>query len=199
MAAETYGTKGEPQFASSGAPAIDVDPTQVAVYAGTVGNHVVGTAAQRSAGVIPGPSGKPVYEGLLWDDTTDSITYKYISGSWVPWITPWVTGTITPHQTPGYNITTAQTRLWKHNGVVYGQLRMVKATTPPANFVNGEVIADLPAGFRPQINWYEPGSIYNVGNITFAEAIIGTDGTITIFTMTGASTEALIRFVFPHA
>lgn len=198
MAAETYGTKGEPQFASSGAPAIDVDPTQVAVYAGTVGNHIVGTSTQRTANVVPGPSGKPVWEGCLWDDTTDSITYKYISGSWVSWVTPFTTGTIAAHNT-NFNVSTGETRLWKRNGIVWGQLHLFKASSPAANFANAEVVADLPTGFRPQIPWYAPGTIYNVGNITAATVKIGTDGTMTVFTIVGASTELLVPFMFPHA
>lgn len=75
MTAETLGTKGQPHFSSAGAPQIDVDPSLVADYAALVGNHIVGTAAQRNAGVVPGTS-TPVWVGLTWEDTTDGLTYK---------------------------------------------------------------------------------------------------------------------------
>ncbi|WP_223690117.1 hypothetical protein [Leifsonia poae] len=83
MSADRYGTKGQPQFDAVGAPAIDVDPSSVADYAATVGNHIVGTTAQRNANVVPGPSGKAVWDGLYWSDTTDGCTYKRIAGAWV--------------------------------------------------------------------------------------------------------------------
>jgi len=89
MSADSYGTKGQPQFGANGAPAIDVDPSAVADYAALVGNHIVGTSAQRNANVVPNSSGKPVWEGLLWDDTTDLIVYRFTGGSWLPLFSQW--------------------------------------------------------------------------------------------------------------
>jgi hypothetical protein len=77
MSAESLGTKGQPHFSSSGAPQIDVDPTSVADYAALVGNHIIGTTTQRTAGVVPGTA-VPVWVGLLWEDTTDGNMYKCI-------------------------------------------------------------------------------------------------------------------------
>lgn len=82
MALDSRGTKGQPQFSSSGVPAIDVDPSQVADYAAMVGNHIVGTTTQRLAAVVPGTS-TPVWDELWWSDSTDGRVYQRISGSWV--------------------------------------------------------------------------------------------------------------------
>jgi|GEM_PF-7016297 len=82
MAAETYGTKGNPQFSASGAPQVDVDPQQAGEYAAVVGNNIVGTTAQRTANVVPNGSGKAVWTGLRWFDSSLNAVFEYIGG-WV--------------------------------------------------------------------------------------------------------------------
>lgn len=79
MASESTGDKGQPYFASSGAPAIDVDPGLIADYAAKVGNRRAGATAERNAA-----TGKDVWDQLHWGDTTDGLEYVRFGSSWVP-------------------------------------------------------------------------------------------------------------------
>lgn len=77
MAASTFGPKNEPQFADGDAPDVAVNPTQAAAYAAKLGNRRVDTGANRTTA-----SGKDVWDGLEWYDTTNKGRYEYIGG-WV--------------------------------------------------------------------------------------------------------------------
>ena len=78
MASESTGAKGQPYFAASGAPQIDVDPGIVADYAALVGNRKIGTTAQRLA-----LTGVEVWPDLHFGDTTNGNEYRRTStGSW---------------------------------------------------------------------------------------------------------------------
>lgn len=86
MARDNSGTKNEPQYTTTGAPADAADLTEIALYASTVGNRKVGptTHATPSLGRTTS-TGSDVWEGLLWGDTTDGWEYRYTSGAWVQW------------------------------------------------------------------------------------------------------------------
>ncbi|WP_022886353.1 hypothetical protein [Glaciibacter superstes] len=75
----TPGAKNQPQFLVGGAPDIGVDENIVADYAAKVGNRRTGTTTERLAA-----TGKDVWEGLLWGDTTDELEYKRTGGAWIP-------------------------------------------------------------------------------------------------------------------
>ena len=61
-----------------------MNPSEVAAYAGKVGNRRTGTTAERLAA-----TGKDVLEGLLWGDTTTGVEYRYTSGAWRAWYSDW--------------------------------------------------------------------------------------------------------------
>jgi hypothetical protein len=78
LTATSWGTKNQPQFADGDAPDVALNPSQVADYAAKVGNRRVGTTAERVAA-----TGKDVWEGLVWGDTTLGVDFRYKSGAWL--------------------------------------------------------------------------------------------------------------------
>jgi hypothetical protein len=78
MARDSSGSKNQPQYAGTGAPADAADLSEIATYAALVGNRKVGSTAART-----GSTGADVWEGLLWGDTDDGLEYRYTSGAWV--------------------------------------------------------------------------------------------------------------------
>lgn len=79
MAADSYGPKGEPQFAGSGVPQDAADLSLVATYAAKVGNRVSGTSAERAA-----PDGWMPASGLEFYETDTGLTYLYVNpAGWV--------------------------------------------------------------------------------------------------------------------
>lgn len=89
MARDSSGTKNEPQYAGTGAPADAADLSEVASFAAFTGNRKVGPTTGTATG--PGgantgrttSTGADVWEGLMWRDTTDGKVYEYRSGAWV--------------------------------------------------------------------------------------------------------------------
>lgn len=89
MARDSSGTKNEPQYAGTGAPADAADLTEVAAFAAFTGNRKIGPTTGTATG--PGgantgrttSTGADVWEGLMWRDTTDGKVYEYRSGAWV--------------------------------------------------------------------------------------------------------------------
>ena len=77
MASTSTSTRGAPQFADGDAPDVAVNPSEVARFAETVGTRRVGTTAERLA-----LSGKALFVGLLWGDTTVNEDYRYTSTGW---------------------------------------------------------------------------------------------------------------------
>jgi hypothetical protein len=79
MAADDIpGSKNQPRFLATGAPETAVDLNTIGDYAAKVGNRKVGTTAERNAA-----TGKDVWEGLLWGDTSEGREYRRTGGSWV--------------------------------------------------------------------------------------------------------------------
>jgi hypothetical protein len=76
MAADSYGPKNQPQYSGAGAPDEGADLTQVAAYAARVGNHVIGTRAQRQALV-----GNDLWAGLSFYETDTDLLFRYRGGS----------------------------------------------------------------------------------------------------------------------
>lgn len=74
----TPGTKNNPQFLDGGAPDLATDANLISAYAAKVGNRRTGTTAERNAA-----TGKDVWEGLEWFDTTLRRIFLYLNGSWV--------------------------------------------------------------------------------------------------------------------
>lgn len=154
MAAETYGTKGQPHFSASGAPAIDVDPSSVADYAALVGNVIIGTAAQRTANVVPNGSGVAVWDGLFWEDTTDGFTYKRVAGAWVLWTVPWTDYTpVVSGLSIGGGGTIRHSKFQVTNGICEVRIAWVLGTSPTVgdiNIVNPVTVASWMSDLQPE-------------------------------------------------
>ncbi|GGL77022.1 hypothetical protein GCM10009706_14340 [Curtobacterium citreum] len=163
MAADDYGPKGNGIYSASGASDDGADLTEIAAFAGQVGNRRVGTTAQRNAALteLIGPGSPGVWEGLEWRDTTDGNVYVLSSGAWVylfgdtGWLNPsFVNGGNpgTGNDTAGQANPAAQYR--RRNGVVSMTGYWVPTT-------NSEIQFRLPGGFRPKNTmtfWCERGS-----------------------------------------
>lgn len=146
MAADGYGTKGEPEFDDGNAPDTAVDPTLVAQYAGIVGNRIVGTSGERAAfsSIWTGFSGGP-WNGLEFEETDTGLMYKRISGSWV--LREGDSGWVTPTLNTGWSVASSNTPMYRRlNGVVYirGRAAYNSATGGATT-----TLFTLPAGFRP--------------------------------------------------
>lgn len=83
MTADSYGPKNQPRFDATKPPDLGVDETLVSEFAALVGNRKVGTTAERNAATTAS-SGKEVWDGLEWEDTTLGICVVRRAGSWVP-------------------------------------------------------------------------------------------------------------------
>lgn len=149
MAADSYGTKNEPQFAASGAPDNAGDLTAVAAYAALVGNTKIGTSTARQA-----LTGKQLWVGLgFYETDTDSLWLNRSTG-WAKVIedTGWIDPSFVNGGNSGGTNTPAQYR--RRNGVVTMTGFWVPTT-------NSEIQFRLPAGFRPKNTmtfWCERGS-----------------------------------------
>lgn len=139
MASELSGTKNQPYFLASGAPAIDVDPGLVADYAAEVGNRKVGTNTERLA-----LTGKDLWDGLEFYETDTNDQYVYEDGSWV--LNRRDTGWLPLTYINGW--TTANST---YGPVVYrrrGSKVSLKGV-PVASSGSASQIGTLPVGFRP--------------------------------------------------
>lgn len=77
MARDSSGTKNQPQYLGTGAPATAADQNEIANYAADVGNRKVKTAAERAA-----LSGADVWDGLEVFESDTGRTYIRIGGGW---------------------------------------------------------------------------------------------------------------------
>lgn len=87
MAADSYGPKGEPQFAGSGVPQDAADLSLVATWAAKVGNRISGTSAERAA-----PTGWVPTPGLEFYETDTGLTFVFVAA--VGWMQRDATATI---------------------------------------------------------------------------------------------------------
>jgi len=81
MTADSYGPKNQPRFDATKPPDLGVDETLVSEFAALVGNRKVGTTAERNSATTA-TSGKEVWEGLEWEDTTLGGTLVRRNGVW---------------------------------------------------------------------------------------------------------------------
>lgn len=146
MAANSYGTRGNPVFSDSGAPDTAVDPSLAAQYGSIVGNRIVGTSTQRAAfsGIWAGFSGGP-WDGLEFYETDTNLVYLRVSGAWVVRYddTGWTAPTLLNSWVnlgSGY----AATRYRRINRIVY-----IEGTVASGTTTDGTVMFAVPAGFRP--------------------------------------------------
>lgn len=84
-----FGAKGNPQFDPDGAVEDWVDFTAVGEFAASVGNHKVGTRAERLAHTTTPGAELRAYDGLMFDqlDGVDKGMWKY-EGGWKPYKVP---------------------------------------------------------------------------------------------------------------
>jgi hypothetical protein len=87
VAHDSFGTKNQPQYAATGAPADAADLSELANYAALVGNRKVGTHSQRTA-----LAGGDIWPGLRFFETDTLIEFLTEDGSaWKPWESDWIT------------------------------------------------------------------------------------------------------------
>jgi len=75
LAADSRGTKNEPQYAETGASDDAADLTEIAAYAAKVGNRRVDTNAVRNS-----LTGADLWNGLEFLETDTGLTYLYSNG-----------------------------------------------------------------------------------------------------------------------
>lgn len=90
MARDSSGSKNQPHYANPGVPADAADMSEIADYAATIGNTRADTNAVRL-----GLTGSDLWDGLAFAETDTTITYLRVAGTWVPWLSPWITYTPT--------------------------------------------------------------------------------------------------------
>jgi len=156
MASETNGPKGQPWFAATGAPAIDVDPTEVADYAAMMGNHVADTAAKRATNLLPDGQ-TPVYTGLVWTETDTGRRFLCVvspTPTWYELSGKPVSGTITFATSGGvtYSSGTPAATLTQMGPRVYmgGIVSSVSATFSNSTYNFGSI----PTQFAPATDKY---------------------------------------------
>jgi hypothetical protein len=144
MAADgTPGTKNQPQFLGSGAPATAVDLNLISDYAAKVGNRRTGTITERGAAAAA-----DVWEGLAWQDT-DGVKAEWIyqGGSFV-FVSDSAWQTYTPTLaglTPGNGVLTA--RSFRRGKLCVVDLSFTLGTT---SAVTGSLVVPLPyTGIAP--------------------------------------------------
>jgi len=75
MSVSSTGSKGEPQFESTGnAPTFAADLTATSDYAALVGNRIAGTSAERLA--------FDDWPGLAWHETDTDLEYEMTASGW---------------------------------------------------------------------------------------------------------------------
>ncbi|MFF9565722.1 hypothetical protein ACF1AJ_20405 [Leifsonia sp. NPDC014704] len=204
MARDNSGLKNEPEYLGTGVPADAADLTELGKYAAFTGNRKVGPAVGTATG--PGGSntgrttstGKDVWEGLEWEDTTDGFTYKYRGGSWVRifddtgWILVGSGGTAPAFQSNWVNFGGSYqlARFRRLNGIVYVQ-GAIKGGQTSGTFP----IFTLPAGFRPAAVVSSPAVAISSGSVTSVD--IYPDGGIRPGGVLSATLQSIVLAPFP--
>lgn len=134
------GTHDEPQFDLDDGADFPDDLNTVTGFAKLTGNVKTGTAAQMNA-----LSGAKLWPGLLWVNTedTDGAVYSYQpTYGWRIVAAPTVTGVITP----GPSVSIETRSYLKRRGK---QVTMFLALSRTNGIQTGQVLATIPADFRP--------------------------------------------------
>lgn len=188
MTASSFGTKNEPKFADADAPDLAVNPTQAAAFAAKVGNRRVGTAAERIAA-----TGKDLWEGLLWGDTTDGAEYRLVGVGWVrilqP-VTPWVNLTLAAGWVNQAGYAPLRSRVNQLGNVeIQGQI------LPRVGYPSTEVFATLPSGARPAYRLEIPVVGNNAATRVMGGVLVDTNGNMNVTqTALGAFTFGSSQF-----
>lgn len=187
MARDSSGTKNQPHYSGTGAPSDAADLTEVADYAAAVGNRKSGTASQRS-----GLSGADLWVGLEFYETDTGATYIYTASGWavLSATTVVASGTLTLGTNYSFSTGGALNQLRKRDTQVMLVLALDKSGTVAAN----DVVATLPAGFRP------PALVIAGGFSTSSNApvffTISTAGAITVYFGSGSPANVRLHVVF---
>lgn len=126
---------GAPIFLDGDAPDPAVNPTEVAAYAASVGNHGNGTQAERDAYPY-------ARKGFTWSNNTTGDVDIHTGTAWVPLISGGAVPTIS--YTSGW-ADTGDTQARRIGKLVVLNLVVAKTTA----IVSAESPLSLPSGFRP--------------------------------------------------
>jgi hypothetical protein len=174
MADGIPGAKGNPHFLGGGAPATAGDPNDVSDWAAS--------QIDASVAVFGDLSTLPyTWVGMKRHVIADGADYELTNAGWKLLAAALVAGTITPTPTPIAYTLGAGSQVTKRSNLVTVRFLVVKSS---GTIANGEVIANLPVGFRPSSTVYFGGAIFGTGApIAFS---VGSDGNIAA--LVGAST-----------
>lgn len=183
MAVDSYDpVDGHPIFLDLGAPDIAVDPTEVAKYAGEVGNHPKGTTAQRLAYPY-------AREGIFFSDTDLDTVFYHNGSGWLPAYTVPKPATITLGS--GWALSFG-------GAYLNGAFIVIQATfTKTSAIVSGDLVGTLPVGYRPSADLVSAGRLHGVASYNAAEARVYTNGEIrTWFTGANNETKLSVNCIF---
>jgi hypothetical protein len=191
MARDSSGTKNQPQYATTGAPADAADMSEIANYAAAIGNRVTGTSAQRTGNLLPFGAGTLAYtpwEGLEWDETDTGMVYRYTSGAWLMKSNLWTTYTPT---VVGIVVGTGGTTVaqWRREGDLVRVRYCFTLGSSGASVASNPTVT-LPVNAvalnHPYMNYNGSGSIYDtslaIPYVTFVGADNTAVGTFRIYT-----------------
>jgi hypothetical protein len=175
--------KGGPLYNNT--PQTVADLQAAITFIEKMGNHRADTTTARNAA-----SGIDVFDGLLWDDTTDGFTYRYISPTgWVKIAGPLVTASPTVRSGNGWSVG-AGTRLSKDAfGRVLYEAEFTRASATPGP---ADTIADLPTGFKPVARRSGIGAAFASGNAIGYD--LNTDGSIVVNNFASVGSVTAVRF-----
>lgn len=166
-------TTGAPIFGDGDAPDPAVNPTQVAEYAASVGNHPKGTTAERLAYDY-------AREGIFFSDTDLDTVFYHNGSGWLPAYTVPKPATISLNT--GWTIEFGGAYL--NGAFIVVQCTFVKNSAVASN----DLVATLPVGYRPAQELSSAGRLHGVANYNPADARIYPNGQIKPF-FNGANNE----------
>lgn len=183
MAADSYGTKNEPQFAGSGVPNDAGDLTLVAKYAADTGNRKAGTSAVRDS-----LAGNDVWPGLEFFETDTGLSYLYVSAT-----SGWMA--IPGQRVDGsFGFASGMSNMGKTRLSRVGDLVKFHAEIQcTSNFNTGFAIGTLPPGFRPPGEVATTGFLVSGPNPGICWVIIAANGSVRTGSYTTTTSSSQIR------
>lgn len=196
MARDSSGTKNEPQYAATGAPADAADLTELGVYAALVGNHKILTATQRA-----GLTGADRWVGLFVTESDTGDTYQYTSGGWVWVLSLGTYSTVAPNAGWAIASSTGSAIRYRKRGNMVEILPQEYARSSELTVAPGarQDVATLPAGSRPAATSAAGvGSIGVDGNLGASRWFVDTAGVLFFQSLVAGGTMRTVGGVTNH-
>jgi hypothetical protein len=170
MAHDSLGAKGQPQYATSGAPSDAADLTEVAQF-----------AADRAGESVAALANLPMsgnWDGRVITTTSDKTLHIWVGTGWVTPVqplTPWANLTLGSGWTNQSGYAPLRYRINQIGDVeVQGQI------LPRPGYPNAEVFATLPAGARPAYKLEVPVVGNNTATRVVGGVLIDTNGNMNV-------------------